>query len=398
MRSSTIIITLLALALVIAAPQMAMALGTLAGETVDNSAQLSYNVGASSYSLTNTTSFTVDRLVNFTVVRDLNGTPNLQPGVLNSAIEYTITNLGNDWQSFMLQAILNAAVSNIAGAGGGVNNTEIYIDTNGNSALNIGAGDTLYADATSVGNIPADGAIKIWIVGDTPAGISDGEFAEYWLIANATGALTTTLMTNTSGANTAGVDTVLGDGAGGISALTFADVTYNNVYSASGRFTVAAAVISFTKSATLVWDPINYDNGNQKAIPGAYIEYVLIVNNTGTGSATMSSVVDTLSTTAAADGLNLITYRDVLGATPSSTNGEHFRVSCVTPVDNRACDATTYFNAGDPGVAYGGDPNGLITLTLNNAAGMLPTEATFGAGEVKAGDVITIRYMVQIVP
>jgi len=401
MRRATIIIALLALVLAAALPQMAMALGTLAGETVDNSAVLSYTVGGSgTLTITNTTSFTVDRKVNFTVTKNLDGTPNLQPGVVNSAIYFTVSNLGNDAQSFMLQGILNTATSNLAGAGGGVSNLEIYIDTNGNNTLDIGAGDTLYVDATSVGSIPADGTIDIWIVGDAPGGITDGQQAEYWLIANATSAGTTTLMTNTAGANTAGVDTVLADGAGGISALTVADITYNNVYSASGTFTVAAAVISFSKSATLVWDPINYDNGNQKAIPGAYIEYVLIINNTGTGSATMSNIVDTLSTSAATDGVNLIVYKTSLGATPVDGGGQ-FQVTCVTTAGDRACDGgAQYFSAGGGGVTYTGNPSGTITLDLSNAAGMLPSEgaaAHFSVGEVESGDVITIKYMVQIV-
>ena len=80
------------------------------------------------------------------------------------------------------------------------------------------------------------------------------------------------MLTATAGANTAGVDTVFADGAG------TADAANDGKISAKGDYTVAAAVLSVNKYATLISDPIN-GTTNPKMIPGAVVEYCIALAN-----------------------------------------------------------------------------------------------------------------------
>lgn len=379
---STVLI-LAVLALLVPAPVFAV--GTAANTAVNNTADLKYSVGGGApITITNTASFTVDRKVNFTVTNLVSSFA--QPGVNDVVLSFFVNNAGNDAQSFMLDYWSDNADTLE------MDDVRVYID-NGAIANALDGTDVAYTAGSGARafNLSADAGIRVIIVANTPIAAIDGNAANYWLIANATDNGTNTLVVNTAGANTAGVDTVVADGANGYSdTVPTADVAYNNAYSDMGTYTVSSAIVDFSKLFNSVaWDPVNYNNGNQKAIPGAYVRYELTITNDALASASaiIANIEDSLPTS-----VTLVPYLDDFStpATPVSTTGNEFIVTCSVPTDTRACETP-------PGTSHNPDSNvaGVYLLNLLTA---LPSEGAgpLAAGEVAPGDVITIMYMVLI--
>jgi len=370
------LITVLALLLV---PGVALAVGTSASNVVVNNAQLDFTVsGVGQPSIVNTTDFTVDRKVNFTVTTIASS--GVSPGLVNATLIFDVANLANDDLGYMLSVYADPANAIT------MQNVEIYIDDGNGTWDGVGT-ETLYTPGNFAFNVLENAAAqRVYIVADTPGTAVDGNVDNYYLIANATEPGTNTLITNTAGANGEDtLETVLADGIGGLDGAGAADVNYNNIYSSMGTYTVSSAIISFSKVVgSVVWDPVNFNNGNQKAIPGAYVEYVVTVDN-GAG-ASSSAVLTTITDTLPAS-LALIQYMDtnLNTATPSSTIANEVVVTnCVVPSEVRACETV-------PQGFAGAGPN----LSLNMAT-LLPAEGALGAGELAPGDTVEIRYMVQI--
>jgi len=372
----TMLLAVLSLLLV---PGVALAVGTSSSSVVVNNAQLDFTVsGVGQTPIVNTTDFTVDRKVNFTVTKIADS--GVSPGLVNATLIFDIDNLANSDLGYMLSVYADPA-NNIV-----MQNVEIYIDDGNGTWDGVGT-ETLYTPGNFAFNVlENDPAQRVYIVADTPGAAVDGNIDNYYLIANATEPGTSTLITNTAGANGEDtLETVLADGIGGLDGTGAADVNYNNIYSAVGTYTVSSAIISFSKVVgSVVWDPVNFNNGNQKAIPGAYVEYVITVDN-GAG-ATSSAVLTTITDTLPAS-LALIDYMDtnLNTATPSSsTVNEIIVTNCVVPSEVRACESAAQDFAGV-------GPN----LSLNMAT-LLPAEGALGAGELAPGDTVEIRYMVQV--
>ena len=264
----------------------ALAAGTDAGTTIQNTVSVSYQVGdVAQNDKEATDEFVVDRKIDLTVA-EVGGTQTVvSPGSTQEVTTFQVTNLSNDTADFGLTVDQQAGG---AGAFGGTDNfdttnTLIYVDTDGD-------GD--WTDEVAVNYIDElapDETRTVFVVSDVPIDQVTGDVATVILTATAyaggtagsQGALLTTSATNTVDA----VDTVLADGAGET------DTQYDGAFSAADDYVVSAAALTVTKISSVIEDPVS-GTTNPKAIPGAIIQYCISVTNAA-GSATATGVTVT---------------------------------------------------------------------------------------------------------
>lgn len=265
------------LALCSPASQSAYALGTPSGTAITNTATATYNDGG--VPMTRTASapaVVVDNKVNLTVTK--NGDATVLPGSANQSLLFTVKNEGNTTQRYALTATNSAGII--------MDNLRLYLDT-GTSPGAWDAGDTLYANAGTFGDILADGIFSVLIVADTPAGAISGTTADYQLIATTVNAGTLTVTLPTVGANTAGVDVVFADIAGSAAG----DGARDGKHSATGIYTVNLLSLILNKAVVVSWDPNNL-LVTPKAIPGARLTYSITATVIGSGIAAAVVITD----------------------------------------------------------------------------------------------------------
>jgi uncharacterized repeat protein (TIGR01451 family) len=144
--------------------------------------------------------------------------------------------------------------------------------------------DALVDTATSVNSLAEDANVVVFIVADVPLTVINGQFANVRLTARAAvvGTNGATLETETAGADTAGVDVV------------FADAGRDAIETADDQYAVQSAALNITKTSSIISDPFNGTGANRKAIPGAVMEYIVSIANTGTAAAGSVRLSDTL--------------------------------------------------------------------------------------------------------
>lgn len=285
-----------ALAVVVANP--AYAGGTAAGSTITNTVTVNYQVGGVSQTATNAgDTFTVDRKVNLTVAEVGSSTTTVSPGQTAAVTTFTVTNTSNATLDFALTA---AQQSGGSGAHSNtdnfdVSNVKIYVDTNGNGSYDAGTD----LEVSYIDELAADASKTIFVVADVPLGRATSDVAAVTLTAtgregSGSGSQGAAL-TQTTGVNTSGMDTVFADGAGAT------DGSRDAAYSAKDDYTVSAASLTITKTSRVISDPFN-GTTNPKAIPGATIEYCIIVTNAaGSATATNVAISDPLPSTVTYD-------------------------------------------------------------------------------------------------
>ncbi|WP_114520505.1 DUF11 domain-containing protein [Altererythrobacter sp. ZODW24] len=281
-------VTLVALS---SAPAFA-APGTKVGETITNEVTVDFQVGGVDQTeVVATDDVAIDRKVNVTVAEVGDTTTSTTPGAPNAVTVFQVTNLTNDVVDFDLTAV---SLNGTAAPNGGPNSTfdvsniRIYLDDGGTP----GEFDGTNTLVTYLDEVPAEGEagsiVTVLVVAEVPLGVATGATAVVSLEADAhAGGTASSLggeLTNTAGANNAAlVDTVLADLAGDD------DAAGDGAFSDRDDYTVQAAALSATKSSRIISDPINGVSADAKAIPGAVIEYCIIVSN-ASGSATATSV------------------------------------------------------------------------------------------------------------
>jgi uncharacterized repeat protein (TIGR01451 family) len=304
--------SLAAVLLLSGAMQAAFAAGTAANTDITNTATVNYTVGtvAQTPVTSNIATFKVDRKVDLTVTAG--SATNTNPGAPNAAVIYTVTNTGNGTDNFNLAGTFQS---------GPFTPTNIRVYQDNGATPNVFDGtDTLIAAPVS---FTADQAIVFFIVSDIPLAATNGQSAVMQLAA-------TTTSTQTVGADTAGVDVV------------FADVGNDGTQSAVNQYNIQAATLAVVKSAAIISDPVNGTGANRKAIPGAVIEYTIIVTNSGTANAAAVTVSDPIpaNSTYVANSmtLNAAALTDVADADAGTTTG--------APVTSIAVNAGTVNGGG----------------------------------------------------
>ena len=282
-------------AVLIATP--AFAAGTTAGSTISNTATVNYSVGGVAQTpVSNTpTTFTVDRKVVFRVDETAPvATTVVAPGQAGAVTTFTVSNTSNTAIDFGL------AVTQQAGgtaAHGGTDNFDvttptIYVDTNGNGVYDAGTDQAV----TYLDELAADTSKTIFVVSTIPAGRVTGDVAAVTLTAQArdggTAGSQGAISANTAGANTAGIDTVLAD-----TAYDANNTASDGLGVAKDDYTVQAAALTAVKTVVPVSDGFN-TGANAKMIPGAVVQYCIIVSNAaGGGAATGVSISDPVPST-----------------------------------------------------------------------------------------------------
>lgn len=249
------------------AAQSSLAAGTAAGTVIDNTAQVSFDIGGTSQSLnSNTVSITVDERIDVVVTLQ---SPQIlvAAGETNRSLLFRVTNNGNGGEGFAL------AIDSILG-GDDFDPVPavpaIYFDTDASGDFN--AGDVAYTPGSNDPQLLADGFVDMLLVNDIPLGVNNGEIGLSELTA-----------ISQTGTGAAGA-VFAGQGEGGGDAVIG---TSGGQAAASGEYLVSDVAVNIVKSV-IVADPF----GGTQPVPGATLTYTVAVQVTNTGTAVNSTVND----------------------------------------------------------------------------------------------------------
>jgi len=256
--------------------------GTTAGTTVTNTAQASYSVNGVQQSATsNAVTFVVDRKVNLTVIANQPANTPVSIGQAGVVTTFKVTNNTNGTQDFLLSTSQTPIQGLFTGDNFDVSNVKIFVDSNNNGTYDVGV-DT----ATYINELAADASAVVFIVADVPSQQS-AVLAGITLIAQvaaggdplAQGApLAASVAPNDDNV----VDVVFADNdSDGLGP----DIVLNGQGRASLGYEITTrnVALSVTKSQLVLSDPINQLVA-PKAIPGAVVQYCLVVNNATVGT------------------------------------------------------------------------------------------------------------------
>lgn len=311
--------------LAFAAMPTAHAAGVLAGQPVDNTATLDYEVGGSPQTQqnSNTVSFLVDRKISFQTT-EVNGMAlQVVPNITAQMTVFEVTNTSNatlDFQVVVTQQAGGAAPFNAETDNFDVGGLTWFIDVNDN-----GVYDVLADTATDIDELGPDDSRRVFVFGDIANTRINGDSAVVRLTATAyqdvdgTGAYTPVAGLAASVAvqsnvgvddDPAYIDTVFADDETPLDGNTTSDgVSY-----ARDQYNVVTAALAITKSSRVISD--GFSATNPKPIPGAIIEYCLDVSNTGAADATSIVLVDSIPANTAYDPASIRSAAVATGATP----------------------------------------------------------------------------------
>ncbi|MDH3615915.1 MAG: isopeptide-forming domain-containing fimbrial protein [Gammaproteobacteria bacterium] len=271
--------------------QQAMAVGTEAGTTINNTANVDYEVaGVPQDDIdSNTVSFVVDRRIDFDLAPLGGALVDIAPGQTDSFFDFLLTNTSNSSLDFnlVLQQMTSGSVRGEADTG-----TMASVDY-AVSAFSVNdPGGTPDPDPVRNGpqyvdELAADDSIRIRVFGDAATTMLNNQVAGVQL--DATAAFADGVGGSEGAALTEAADTVLGvenvfaeDGA-----------TSDGVQIAYDGWKVLAAELTIDKSYVILDDGF----GGTYPIPGAVVEYTITVTNASTTAAADSVVItDTLDT------------------------------------------------------------------------------------------------------
>ena len=421
------------LALAMAGAFLGTSTGTLAaiGETssgvvIENLATLNYSVagtgqaaigsteGGNTSGAGVTTKFTVDNKVNLSLSELSTTFTAVAPGSSGQATAFTLTNTGNSAQAYALTAA-NLTGATVFGLADTFDVTAgsflIYVDANNDGILQ--AGELSAGAITSVATLARDTSIGLIVTASIPAGQANGTQAAISLtaIARAVGAVATPLVEAANTQN--GVENVFADPA-----ITTASAN-GTIPIQAGRdataiaydaYRIAAAILSVSKTSTLICDPFN-GTASPKNIPGAIVRWTITVSNAGTAaaSATLATIGDSLNANTTHDS-NLVTgagapatatsCTSAGGAPESGTAGRGFQIesSVVGRLLGGVTGSGYMTNTGTLGTDDGASIAGavgsqVVTVDFGFA---LPAGGAHSAGELKPGESAIVTFNVTI--
>ncbi len=239
---------------------VAHALGVPAGTSIDNTATVSYSIGTTNATVSsNTVSVTVAEIVDVVITAQ---TPvvSVAPGAAGQQLVFRVTNTGNGPETFRLvmNSVLGADQFDPSPAV-----PSIYLDSDASGDLS--PSDAPYTVGDNDPVLAADAFITVFVLNDIPAGPVDGNIGRSSLTADArTGSGTPGDIYPNAGMNN--TDAVIG--------------ATGAIATGSAEYLVAGITITANKSQ-LVVDQF----GTDRPIPGARVNYTIVVNAVGTGSA-----------------------------------------------------------------------------------------------------------------
>ena len=341
--------------------------GTPAGTTVSNQATATYSVNGTPASVqSNVSTFKVDRKVDLTLVAQT-GTTKVNLGQNAAYLSFTLTNKTNGTQDFILNP--SQQIVSLPGLLGTDNfdagNLTAYVDKNGNGTYEPGTDDQTYVD-----ELPADGSVAVFLVGDIPnqngAAFASASMQAVVARGGTTGTrgtvLAETLLDVVDDPNAEDVVFADNDSDG----LSAGDLARNGAARAYAQFEIGtrAVDLSILKSSRVISDGVNLVG--PKALPGATVEYCLLVRNaTLLTPATGVALADTLpAQTTYVDGSLKI------GGATCLLGGEAQDDDADDASDNRIYSgaynpATRVITANMPTVAGGGQLAATFQVKIN---------------------------------
>ena len=265
------------------APLASHAAGTAAGTNIQNTAQVSYTVGGSTVTTSsNTSSLRVAEILD-AVLTIATPTVTVSPGASAEELVFTLTNTGNGTETFNLTALSAGVVGDDFDPT--LASPAVYFDTDNSG--DFSAGDVAYNAGVNNPVLAADASVRLILVNNIPGTALNGNRGRSQLTAAAatgTGAPGTPFV----GAGDGGVDAVAGT-TGGDSQLF-------------GEYLVANVQLTAVKSQTVV-DQF----GGARPLPGARINYQVVVTASGIGNANAAAFSDLVpaNTTYVAGSLRL---------------------------------------------------------------------------------------------
>ena len=355
----------------LAMSQAAMAVGTDAGTSIDNTATVTYRVnGALQNPETGSASFLVDRVVDFVITNPDSDNTVVAPNEQDAVATFLITNNGNSPIDLSLSAInlpdLNSINSSTDNAD--MDTPFVFIADNDGDSTFGSLGDADFVDA-----LPEGGSILVAVLADASINLNDGDVAHIELTATAgdPGAI---LNPGQDGVEGAPLSEVATDTPGTIDTV-FDDAGQDGFETSQDGYRVEAATLVIDKVATVISDPIN-GAVDPFAIPGAIIEYAITITNSGAATATNISIGDVLTPELLFETGNL----------PSGTGN----ISVTESGTTTYCTADAGDSDGDGCELIGTDE--LLIEGRDSAAATQPVSIAVGANPV------TIRFRAQIDP
>jgi uncharacterized repeat protein (TIGR01451 family) len=328
---------------VVFAASTAQAAGTLSGTAIDNHATVNYRVGGIDQAPvgSDTASFVVDSRIDLSVATvDIAPVP-VTPGSTDRVQTFMVTNEGNTTRDFSLTSP-NSATPAFGEPSEDFDATNVrrFVDANGNGTYQAGIDLATYID-----ELEPDSSVTVFVLADIPLTVGNDDVASYDLIAQTAaggspGSQGGDILTDDSAAadDPATVQTVFADAAG------TADNLEDGRHSSKDAYKGLSADLAVSKTADVSADPVN-GNTNPKAIPGATVDYSIVVDNNGSVTATNVVIVDAVpgstaflvGSTSSTPGGATIEYSDDGGATwtyvpaagpdGSDSNVTHLRVT-----------------------------------------------------------------------
>lgn len=268
--------------------------GTTAGTSITNTVGVTYSVGGVPQGATNASdTFVVDRKVDFTLVEAGNSTTTVAPDQKGAVTTFTLTNLANAPLDFALgvgQQTTGSTVAHGSTTDGFDLTAAPLIYRDNPSSGTVGQWDAGDALVTYVDELAAGASVTLFVRGDIPASVTNGQVAGVRLTSTAgqagtAGTQGTVILETPAGSETnAAMDTVFA------SAVRVAATPsgFKGELSSLDDYTVAAALLSVVKRSRVISDSIRGTN-NPLFIPNALVEYCIAVSN-ASGGATATNV------------------------------------------------------------------------------------------------------------
>lgn len=252
-------------------PAVSHAAGTAAGTSIQNTAQVSYDIGGAPVTTSsNATTLLVAEIVNVNLAT-LTGSVSVSPGAANQVLQFRLTNTGNGPEQFQLTPNSTIVGDNFDPV---LASSSVYFDTDGTSGFS--PDDTLYVPGSNDPTLNADASIVVLVLNDIPTGLANG----------AIGRSEVSAASNTGGVSGAVGQVYAGQGVGGVDA-----VLGNTAGRANGNGQYVAGSISLSAVKSQV---ITNSFGNAQPVPGATITYQIVITPSGTGTATATSFSDAI--------------------------------------------------------------------------------------------------------
>ncbi len=282
------------LSCILALCPLALAAGTGAGIAIPNSVTLDYTQGGVDRRAAALSTFYVDELLEVSVRNIDASSIGVLAAQLGATQQYTVTNLGNGRETFLL-----SAEPGVAGDDFDAVLDAIYLETNGTPGLQTGpGGDDLYIAGTNDPSLSPDETLSVYVTADIPPGVVVGAVALLELRAIATTIVQGSGTSDpvqpsfpTVGENYPGLGDAENGGANTVDAMV--GVSYdatNPLYADRHDYLVNDVGVAITKTAYQVADP----SGGNAVVPGSVISYRVLVELVGGGAAQALVVTDPL--------------------------------------------------------------------------------------------------------